>query len=375
MLVLIVDDDEDDFVLTRDVVREIPGQPIELVWIADFAAAKEAVCSGQFDVVLLDYRLGVHTGLELLLHAQEQRSKTPIILLTGVGDRDLDVAAMRAGAADYLIKSELRPDLLERALRYALERARTQAALDSLNQQLLDEHTKLLRAERLSSIGLIAASVAHEINNPLCGVMGLVKALRDRSMPEGKFNEYMATIQGGLERMRGTVQGLLDFARERPLAVTAIDAVEVIEECVRLCAASARKQQVELKVSLRPAEAVVAADRSRLAQVLLNLLLNAIYATPAGGMVECSALQGEGRVGIRVRDTGGGIPQEIMARVCEPFFTTKPTGQGTGLGLAVASGIVKAHKGELQIESVPDQGTTITVWLPAALRGGTPGRS
>lgn len=373
MRVLIVDDDEDDFILTRDILtsrREAEAEPLEVSWAASFDAATESLCHGGFDVVLLDYQLGSRTGLELLQMAQERQCRTPVILLTGLGDREVDVAAMRAGAVDYLIKTELRPDLLERSIRYAVERARTQAAMAALNQRLHDEHTMLLRAERLSSIGLIAASVAHEINNPLCGVMALIKGLRDRGMPESKFNEYMVTIQDGLERMRATVQGLLDFVRERPLAIARMDALEVIEECVRLCGSAARKKPVELKVSLRPGEAIVSADRSRLAQVLLNLLLNAIYATPAGGTVEFSAVHsaGEGRCGLRVSDTGSGIPKEILARVCDPFFTTKPTGQGTGLGLAVVSSIIKAHKGELAIESLPNQGTTITVWLPAPPR-------
>lgn len=373
MRVLIVDDDEDDFILTRDILtsrREIQSEALEVSWVASFDAATEALCHGGFDVVLLDYQLGSRTGLELLQMAQERQCRTPVILLTGLGDREVDVAAMRAGAVDYLIKADLRPDLLERSIRYAVERARTQSTLAALNQRLLDEHTMLLRAERLSSIGLIAASVAHEINNPLCGVMALIKGLRDRGMPESKFNEYMVTIQDGLERMRATVQGLLDFVRERPLAIARVDAMEVVEECVRLCGSAARKKPVELKVSLRPGEALVAADRSRLAQVLLNLLLNAIYATPAGGTIEFSAVNStsEGRCGLRVSDTGSGIPKEILARVCDPFFTTKPTGQGTGLGLAVVSSIVKAHKGELSIESLPNQGTTITVWLPAPPR-------
>lgn len=368
MRLLIVDDDEDDFIITRDVLRETQMESLDVRWIADFDEARDALCTGSYDAVLLDFRIGAHTGLELLQLAQAQRCKTPIILLTGLGDREVDVAAMRAGAADYLIKAELRPDLLERAIRYAVERARTQAALDALNQRLLHEHTMLLRAERLSSVGLIAASVAHEINNPLCGVMGLVKALRGRNLPENKFNEYIKTLQEGLERMRGTVQGLLDLVRERPLEITRVDAAEVIEECLRLCGVSARKKQVDLKVSLQRAEAMVHADRSRLAQVMINLLLNAIYVTPSGGSVEFSAVRDGDRIGLRVSDTGVGMPREVLERVCEPFFTTKPMGQGTGLGLAVVSSIVKAHKGELAIDSAPGVGTTITVWLPRAPR-------
>ncbi len=362
--ILIIDDDEDDFILTRDAFERVLAPRFQFSWEPKFDAALNALCTGSYDTALLDYRLEARTGLDFLEAAKQRQCKTPIILLTGQGDRNVDVAAMRAGAADYLVKDELRPDLLERAVRYAIRRGRDQVAVEELNQRLLEEQAKLLRAERLSSIGLIAANVAHEINNPLCGIMALVKALRDRQMSQEKSKEYLSTIQDALERMRGTVQGLLDLARERPLDVTAVDVYDIVEECTRLSGQTIRQKQLNVCNEITPKESLVIADRARLLQVVLNLMLNAIYATPSGGSIHISTLLEPARLGVVVSDTGSGIPQEIANRVFDPFFTTKPTGQGTGLGLAIASNIVKAHRGEICIASAPGQGTVVTVWLP-----------
>lgn len=361
--VLIIDDDEDDFVLARDVFAQISTLRFGISWQPNFDKALAELDTGSYDAALLDYRLETRTGLDFLEAAKKRHCKVPIILLTGQGDRDVDIAAMRAGAADYLQKSELRPDVLERALRYAISRARDQQAVAELNQRLLEEHAKLLRAERLSSIGLISAGIAHEINNPLCGVMALVKSLRDRQLPPDKVKEYLCTIQDGLERMRGTVTGLLDFARERPLSMTAVPVADAVEECLRLAGSALRQKQLVVQNDLRP-DTMVTADRPRLLQVILNLLLNAVYAAPPGGRITLWASCDGMRTGITVADNGAGIPQSILERVCDPFFTTKPTGQGTGLGLAIASNIVKQHKGELSIKSRPGEGTAVTVWLP-----------
>jgi signal transduction histidine kinase len=318
-------------------------------------------------VVILDYQLGAQTGLDFLAELHRCECAIPVIMLTGRGDREVDVLSMRSGAADYLCKRDLRTDILERAVRYAVERSRSHAKLAELQHRLAEEREKLMQADRLSSIGLLAASVAHEINNPLCGVMALVKALRTPvPLSDDKAREYLETIQDGLERMRGTVQGLLDFARERPLLIEPLDLSTLVEHGLKLCASALRKHKLSVTLRIEPGQARVMADNGRLTQVLLNLVLNAADATPAGGSITIMAEQVGARVGLTVRDTGSGIPEDIRDRVCDPFFTTKPAGQGTGLGLAISQRIIKAHKGELVISSPKEGGAAITIWLPAA---------
>jgi PAS domain S-box-containing protein len=235
------------------------------------------------------------------------------------------------------------------------------------NRRLVEEHAKLVQAEKLSSIGLLAAGVAHEINNPLSGVMGLVKVLRERRVPDGKRDEYFETIGEGLDRMRTTVQGLLDFARPRAASRTPLDPVAMVGACVRLVTPEARRKGVPIEV-VAPAHGrpLVEGDRSQLMQAIVNVLMNALYVAPAGSAVVISVEVEGRRVGIRIADRGPGIPAADLARIGDPFFSTKPEGEGTGLGLAITLGIVRAHRGELAIDTGVGAGTTMTLWLPVS---------
>jgi PAS domain S-box-containing protein len=233
------------------------------------------------------------------------------------------------------------------------------------NRRLVEEHARLVQAEKLSSIGLLAAGVAHEINNPLSGVMGLIKVLRERRVPAGKDDEYFDTIGDGLARMRSTVQGLLDYARPRPASRTPVDPLSMITACGRLVAPEARRKGVQVEVAASVGRAPVEADRSQLMQAIVNVLMNALYAAPTGSTVTVGVVVDGRRVGVRIADQGPGIPAEHVARIGDPFFSTKPEGEGTGLGLAITLGIVRAHRGELTIDTVEGAGTTVTLWLPA----------
>jgi two-component system, LuxR family, sensor kinase FixL len=237
-------------------------------------------------------------------------------------------------------------------------------ALEETNKKLVEEQAKLVQAEKLSSIGLLAAGVAHEINNPLSGVMACVKALRAESVPPGRRAEYFDTVKEGLERIGAIVRDLLDFARQRPPAFGPLDAGEVVDACLRLLAPAVRTKDAVVDNQVARGSVCLEADRSQLMQGLMNVVLNAVQATPPGGRVEISGLRVNGRAGLRITDHGAGIPRELLARVRDPFFTTKAPGQGTGLGLAVTDSIVRTHGGEMEIESEEGRGTTVTLWLP-----------
>jgi len=236
--------------------------------------------------------------------------------------------------------------------------------LESANARLVEEQSKLVLAEKLSSIGLLAAGVAHEINNPLSGVMGCLKALREKSLTAERRQEYFETIREGLDRIRTTVEGLLDFSRQRPPTITELDLADVVYASLRLLAPLVRKKDLKVDVQVAPGMVSAWADRFQLMQALVNLLMNAAQAVGRGGCVGVTSVVEPARIGVRVSDDGPGIPPELVARVCDPFFTTKPEGEGTGLGLAVTLGIVKAHGGDLVIESKAGKGTMVTIWLP-----------
>ena len=182
--VLLIDDDQDDYLITRDLLAEIPAGEYQLDWSPDYESGLETFCKKEHDVVLLDYRLGVHTGLELLNESHARNCVVPVILLTGQGEREIDLAAMRVGAADYLEKSRLDPTLLERSIRYACLQKQYEATLEkkvqertseleAANQALQREIADRKRAEEALKDAArrkdeFLATLAHELRNPLC---------------------------------------------------------------------------------------------------------------------------------------------------------------------------------------------------------------
>ncbi len=241
-----------------------------------------------------------------------------------------------------------------------------------LRLRLDHEERERLRAQalagaRLASLGAVVAGVAHEVNNPLASLKACVTLLREDANPAERAAD-LASLDEGIERIRDVVRRLLDLASPRPVDATPTPLVELAREAPRLAALSLRGRGIGLDEVVEPAAAgaSVLADRKQIAQAVLNLLLNAAYVTPPGGRVRVRARAEGGRRGISIEDDGPGIPRELRERVLEPFFTTKPAGEGTGLGLALSRAIVAQHGGSLELE-FPDRGGTVaTLWLPSA---------
>ncbi len=245
--------------------------------------------------------------------------------------------------------------------------------LHSAHEELLVAHKKIARerrkmaqTERLSSVGLLAAGVAHEINNPLGGVIACVDSLQQGTLSATRSEEYFAAVQDGLNRIRSTVSGLLNFSRQRPGVPESVKLQEIVDACLRLSGPSVRENGVRIDWTISEVGPRAFADRSQVLQAVLNILLNAFQAIGPEGVVQISGPVRPGQVGVKVKDDGPGIAAKILDRVCDPFFTTKREGAGTGLGLAVTLGLAKANGGDLEISSVEGQGCAVTIWLPVA---------
>lgn len=222
-----------------------------------------------------------------------------------------------------------------------------------------------LATERMAALGSLVAGVAHEVNNPLAGLKNCVHALRGGDLPPGSRGEYLDLMQEGLGRIGGVVRRLLEFARPRALSLEPIRATDLLSGAAHLVAASLRRRRVTIEETVEPGseDAVVMADRQQIDQALLNLLLNAAHVTPDGGSIRLTVRRRGQGVGITVADHGPGVPPEIRDRILDPFFTTKPEGEGTGLGLSVTHTIVQAHHGRLEFEWPASGGTVATLWL------------
>ncbi|HLA76814.1 MAG TPA: ATP-binding protein [Vicinamibacteria bacterium] len=237
-----------------------------------------------------------------------------------------------------------------------------------------EQQERLLRAARLADVGLLAGGVAHEINTPLASIAlraeSLLKAAQSPDLlavPAFKnFPRYLKTIDEEIFRCKKIIGGLLEFSRVRKLEARAVDLNALAERAHDLVGHQLKLKQVALDLKLAPRLPLIHGDDSQLRQALVALLMNALDASSAGGHIEVATRRdGEDGVVLSVTDDGTGIPPENLDRIFNPFFTTKPVGQGTGLGLAMCHGIVASHGGDIRVESKPGSGTCMSLLFPA----------
>lgn len=229
--------------------------------------------------------------------------------------------------------------------------------------------SQLRHADRLATIGLLAAGVAHELNEPLGNVLGFAQLARKcPGLPEAA-NRDLGKIEAAALRAREIIKKLLTFARQMPPAKTLVNVNQVVEETVSLLEARCAAAGVDVACGLDPELPRIPADPAQINQVLVNLMVNALQAMPNGGALRIQTRTGGAHVLLDVEDSGPGMRQEVLQQIFVPFFTTKDIGEGTGLGLPVAHGIITAHEGSIQAHSAPGKGTRFEIRLPMTARG------
>jgi signal transduction histidine kinase/NAD-dependent dihydropyrimidine dehydrogenase PreA subunit len=234
------------------------------------------------------------------------------------------------------------------------------------HKELSATQQQLIQSEKMASVGQLAAGVAHEVNNPLGTILLYSHMLLEKLGNRDARREELEIIAKEATRCRDIVRGLLDFARQRKLQIENIDLNHIVSEVLSLASKQPSFQKVEILRALEPSLPLMSGDPVQLKEVFLNIVSNAGEAMPEGGKVIVSSRfnNGGGSIEVTVRDTGLGIPEENLNKIFMPFFTTKKIGQGTGLGLAIAYGIVKMHRGSIDVESKQREGTTFVVKLP-----------
>lgn len=235
-----------------------------------------------------------------------------------------------------------------------------------LYKEQKERFRRMLRADRLATLGELAAGAAHEIRNPLTSIRSSLQYVESRCGEENE-RRLLGVALRETDRIDEILSALLSFSRPSEIRKEPCDLHALIEESAALVAIQARAGGIEVRTTYPPRPVVVEADRSQLIQVFLNVFLNAVQAMAAGGRltVEVLPLEG-GKAVVRVSDTGPGISEETLEKVFDPFFTTKKG--GTGLGLSICYTIAKAHGGEIELRSRPGEGTTVLVSLPAGPR-------
>jgi PAS domain S-box-containing protein len=243
----------------------------------------------------------------------------------------------------------------------------TVITVDDVTDQVRREED-LQHREHLASIGLLASGVAHEVNTPLTGISSYTQMLLEKRPPDDPEYGILRKIQQQTQRASGIASSLLNFARQADGDHQSVDVSGMAAETLQLFEPHLKGRRITMDREIETPLPSIMGNRGRLQQVLMNLLLNAVDAMPEGGTIAVRASASAGRVRLTVSDTGVGIPAEHLEKIYDPFFTTKPRGQGTGLGLSVSYGIIKEHAGTLTAESAPGEGSRFIVSLPISDR-------
>lgn len=294
-----------------------------------------------------------------------------IKLATGISRplRRLEMVTRKIAEGDFpdLIQVSGKDEISSLQNSFNLMAGKLRAAMTSLEQTIEKLHEKqaqLVEAEKLASIGKLAAGIAHEINNPLTSVLTFSSLMIEKTPPEDPRFERLKMIVRETTRARNIVRQVLSFAREAPLIKVRLNVNQPVSEIIDSLIAQEAFKDIELAVELDDDLPDIQIDPVQIGQVVLNILLNAVHAITPPGRITVTTGRTDGTVQIVFEDTGRGIPEEHMKRIFDPFFTTKDNSKGTGLGLAVSYGIIKKHGGAIEIKSAVGKGSKFIVRLP-----------
>jgi signal transduction histidine kinase len=376
---LIVDDEP---VILQILSAVFEDEPFRLTCTGSGADALRVLQEQQVDLLITDKNLPDVGGLELLRAAKDINPFTEVIIITGYASLETALTALELDAFDYVLKPLNNIFDIRKKVKQALEKQ--ELALE--NRNLLDHlrvkngelemalaesrdlQAELIQSEKLAGLGTLAAGIAHEVSSPLFGIMGLAEAIEDEE--DGDLARgYARDIVEYSRNIRDIVVELSSYSRSAGQEyLTTVDLLQVIEDAQRLVERTAQLDGVRFEVDV-PAELFIHARTNEVQQVFVNLMKNAAEAvleaeSAEEGVVRVEAGPGDGHVWIRVSDTGVGIPEDKISVVFDPFYTTKPPGKGTGLGLNIVYRILTKYRGSVHVESSPANGTTFHMRFP-----------
>lgn len=392
--ILLIDDDEEDYIITRDVINDIKRRHYSVEWVNNYEEALLRIGKKEHDAYLVDYRLGAHNGLEIIRKALGEGCKAPLILLTGQDDITIDEEAMQAGAADYLVKSAITPYMLERSIRYSMAQAQMVKQLADLNEDLerrvakrtselvlankkLEESKEeISRAyEKERELGELksrfVSMASHEFRTPLSTILSsisLIEKYGDPSQSE-KRHKHIERIKSSVKNLTEILNDLLSLGKLEEGKVQAVplpfNLKEFAEEMTEEMQAVAKEDQV-IKYTHTGETGEVFIDKHLLRNIFMNLLNNAIKYSDEGKEILFSTHIDKNGTTIKVTDKGIGIPDADKPHMFDRFFRAHNATNiaGTGLGLNIVKKYIELMGGTIDFTSELEKGTTFTVKLP-----------
>ncbi len=355
LTVMLVEDNPDDIILTkRAIERHNPNINIDVATNVEECLKK--LPEEDYSLVLLDYNLPKRNGLKILKDIRKEGYDIPIIMVTGQGDEMVAVESIKQGAQDYIIKSANYLKILPGTISKVIEGYKLKKEKERLEQ-------RLIQSEKLAGIGTLASGIAHEINNPLQGICGSAEIIRDAEDIDITV-KYADDILKLSKRIATIIDNLSLYSRVvQKEEISLVKVNDMIDESLNLMKLSPHFTDIELVKDYK-ASSMININPIEITQVFMNIIKNAIEAMNGKGRLTISTRDKERLTEVEIDDIGIGIPEDLINRIFEPFYTTKEPGQGTGLGLSVVHRIVERYGGMIDVRSKAGRGTTFTVKLP-----------
>ncbi|MBW2252245.1 MAG: response regulator [Deltaproteobacteria bacterium] len=362
-------DDETHFRST--LAKRLKKRGIAALQAGDGEECLAVLEDNPMDVVVLDVKMPGMSGIDALNRIKERYLKTEVILLTGHAATEDGVDGIKSGAFDYLTKPVEFEHLLSKIIQaYEKILAGNEKQKAAEYKALIEQ--QMIATERLAALGTLAAGVAHEINNPLAIInesAGYLSQLLEKQeladMPcKEVFEKALLKIENSIKRARTITHQLLGSVGKTESVLVEVDVGELVSETIQLVHKDAKDKNIVIIFQGADDSKAIWVDPNKVRQILINLMSNAIHATPEQGNISIQVENIDGGISIAVKDTGVGIPKENLEKIFEPFFSTKAPGEGTGLGLFVTRQIVEKLGGSLDVVSRVGHGTQFMVRLP-----------
>ena len=365
MKILLIEDDEEDALLLTKLLTRNQLEHYDITWEPSYETGLVELLQGKYDLCLVDYRLGTENGIHLIKAARRSSYAGPIILLTGANESEIDIMALQAGADDYISKGQLQSDFLHRIILYAFERKKSEHERERLlSEQIAGKELEKRRNEFISV-------VVHELKTPLTSLKGYAQLLHKKNLKAGdEQSAHLAErMNSQVDKLTNLINDLLDTTRitnsQLSLHQELFQFDTLVGEIVPELQLTTEHQTIYREGESRQ---TAWGDRMRIGQVITNLLTNAIkYAAEAERILVKTTVSNE-TITFCVQDFGPGIPKELQEKVFAPFYRVEKGGytsaSGLGLGLHIASEIIRQHKGSLWVESEEGNGATFCFTLP-----------